>query len=86
MTLSHSALLYSPKYALTTPSSALPIALNEIFSQLDYMLQCKLWRQSQEFSTYTSKYTMKKQDTSNLTWLSALKYAPECSIQRFAKM
>jgi len=41
---------------------------------------------SQPTWLYSSKYTFKREDTPNLTWLYARMYPPACSIQRLAEL
>jgi len=60
-------------------SSSFPIAL-------DGTLPACLTIRSRVHLRVARKYTLNTQDTPNLTWLCAPKYAPACSIQRLAEL
>jgi len=102
MTYSQPAWLYVPKFALKTLpitlDGTLPACLtvcSQVSSQdslkhtpehaFKYTPNSTRWH-SQPTWLYAPKYTLKRQDTPNLSWLYAPMYAPVCSIQRLAEL
>jgi len=65
---------------LSRRSQAHSRARSQVHSQLHSMTH------SQPAWLYAPKYTLKREDTPNLTWLYASMYASACSIQRLAEL
>jgi len=89
----------SSKDALNnTPEHALKYTPNRTWWHTPILLECtlpsKLWRHSEEYLRVRTqvhprvgrKFTLKREDTRNLTWLYAPMYAPAYSIQRLAEL
>jgi len=70
---------YTPElFSSTLPST--PLSCSQVRSQLDSMVH------SQPTRLYAPKYTLKRDDTSNLTWLYAPMDASACSVEWLAEL